>query len=324
MMRTRILPLIAGIVLLCGCANDRPALPNDDPGTAPVASKEQIQRAERIMADLEEQILTIKSLPTDQRPASEFDLGKRFEDALSTTIGTRLENKNLYWLASWRLTYANGDGVDRLLNRLQRLSSPALKEFGEGLRVSLRLQQGRISEARTLVDDLITRIPEFATLGELVTFYQHVGEKAPQLPAKNLGGGPDDPSSLPRPRWLLYLFVQNFDNSVVERIASYRQTLSKLDRGGPPMEVGLVVVTFEAATLQALTNLQQMPAGAYLPQVLWVNPTTPGLSARWRSEWRLPSDLPHACLLGEDRTIMAVEVTPQMLARLLAISVNAK
>ncbi len=305
------------LLLLAGCDNGQRSndLPPADPGVQAVATKDQTLDAEKLMAELDQEVAVMRGLPPESLKARESAFGKRLESALKTTITTRFENKNLYWLAYWRLTYGEGDGgdVDQLLDRLERMASPSWKASGQSLRVQLRLHQGRIREARALAEPLVARIKEFSWLLDQVVFHESIGQPAPRLPGHNLNGGVADPLTGTEP-WVVYLFVARFDDATTALATSYRQAIAALK---PPTPVRLVLVTFEGTGLEPVARLHRLSPPEHLPDLLWANPNQGGDADDWRTRWKLPQSLPHACLIGPDRSIMAVDISPEALARQL-------
>jgi len=316
-MPRRLAASAAILVLLTACdpGNRSGPLPPADPGLPPAPTKEQNLEAERLMAELDQEVAAMRALPVENRKARELAFGRRLEGALGTTIGTKFENKNLYWLAFWRLTYSEGDGadVDQLLDRLERLPSPSWKASGSSLRVQLRLHQGRIREARALAEPLVARIKEFSWLLDQVAFHESVGQPAPRLAGHRLDGGAGDPLAGKEP-WLVYLFIEQFNDSAAYLASSYRQALAGLT---PPSQARLVLVTFEGTALEPAARLRQLTPPDHLPDLLWANPNQGGDADAWRTAWKLPQPLPHACLIGPDRSIMAVDITPEALSRQL-------
>ncbi len=316
-MPRRAAALAALLLLLASCdpAARSDGLPPVDPGLPPAPTKEQNLEAERLMVELDQEVAAMRGMPPEGLKAKELSFGKRLEAALGTTIGTKFENKNLYWLAFWRLTYSAGDGadVDQLLDRLERLPSPSWKASGSSLRVQLRLHQGRIREARALAEPLVARIKEFSWLLDQVAFHESVGQPAPRLSGRNLNGGAEDPLVGPEP-WVVYLFVEQFNDSAAFLANSYRAAIATLT---PPSLVRLVVVTFEGTALEPVARLRQLSPSERLPDLLWANPNKGGDADEWRARWKLPPSLPHACLVGPDRSIMAVDITPEAFSRQL-------
>jgi hypothetical protein len=308
--------LIVLICVLCGCdSTARPTpLPPADPGLPPPATKEQIHTAEVEIEAIDQEVAAMRSLPVGERKARELAFGKRLERALPITVNTKFENKNIYFLAYWRLTYADGQDTDQLLDRLDRLPNPIFKGMGSFLRVQLRLHQGRIREARAEAEALVARMKEFASLLDLVTFHECVGRPAPRLAGHNIGGGSTDPMTRSEP-WLLYVFVEQLDDSTSYLVTSYRQMLAAIPG---PNQVHVVVVTFEGTALDPVARLRQLQPPQDLPDLIWANPNQGGDAEAWRAAWKLPQPLPHVSLVGPDRSIMAVDIAPESLARVLS------
>ncbi len=323
MVRPRSLALLAVLALLTGCdqtSTGRAGTLPADPGQPPPPSPERVQAADQVITGIEDDLRHVSALPPEERKVRELEFGKRLEQALDTTVTTKFENKNLYWLAYWRFTYADGDGVDALLDRLDKLPSPALKSTGTGLRVQLRLRQGRVAEARRLAEPLVLQIREYAPLLALVAFYERVGQAAPHLEGRNIAGGPSDPLAGRKEPWLLYLFVDQLDDNSEFLAKNYLQATAGF---APGNQVRLVMVTFEGNALAPAARLRQaFPADP--PDVLWANPNPGGDAGQWREQWKLPQPLPHVALVGADRSIMAVEVAPDAIKTLLGKPASLK
>jgi len=308
--------LIGLLLLISGCdsGSRSTALPSADPGLPPAATKDQIHDAQVEIEALDQEVAEMRSLPVDARKARELAFGARLERALAITINTKFENKNLYWLAYWRLTYADGKDCDQLLDRLDRLPSPSLKGMGGYLRVQLRLHQGRIRGARALADPLVLRMKEFSPLLDQVVFHESVGQPAPRIAGHNIGSQAGDPMAATEP-WLLYLFVEQLDDSTAYLANSYRQVMATLV---PPRQVRLVIVTFEGTALDPVARLRQLAGADTQIDLMWANPNNGGDAEQWRTRWKLPQPLPHVSLVGPDRSIMAVDLSPEALGRALS------
>ena len=301
----RHLPLLILLVVLVGCGDTR------TDGKSEPATKAQIENARAVMASFEAEREQLPSLPPAQRAEHLRTFGARLEAGLANTANTRFENKNLYWLADWRYAYADGDGVDPVLDRLDRCESPVLKNSGRQLRVLLRLRQNRVSEARQIAEPLVQEVLEFGGLIDRVVFHETIGAKAPLLAARSLSGGNDQPITARNEPWLLYCFVAALDANSEALIASYREALAPLTG-----QARLVCVTFEANLLNATGRLRSLPDIGGL-DLLWV---APGDTAKaWTSGWKLPKPLPRVILLGPgpERTILGVELTPGMVTKML-------
>ena len=274
----------------------------------------QVAEAETQLTGIDEELKRASSMPPAQRLQHELTLESRLERALETSAGTRSENKALYYFANWRYSYREGEGVDMLLDRLNGLSSPARKNSGVRLRVLLLLRQGKVAEARAMAQALIAEVPEFSPVMERVTFHETIGTPAPKIVSRNLSGGPDEPISKRTEPWLFYVFVNVFDDASLFLLDRYLAALDVL----PADQRRVVCVTFESNLLSATSRLRSFPRAKEI-DLLWASPGENGNAKEWITVWKLPSQNPHIALLGPgpDRTIMAVEVTPDNLRMLL-------
>src|SRR5688572_14598749 len=272
-------------------------------------------QAEAELVALDEELARNASLPPATRRERELLLEPRLEQVLEVASGTRMENKAVYYLANWRYTYRDGEGVEQLLTRLNGLPSPAMKSTGVRLRVLVLLRQGRVGEAKTMAQALVAEVPEFSPLLERVLFHESIGAPAPKITSRNLSGGPDEPVTKRPEPWLFYLFVDTIDEASIFLIERYLDALAVL----PADQRRLVCVTFESNLLSATTRMRNHPRADEV-DLLWASPGETGNAMEWRTAWKLPSQNPHIALLGPgpDRTIMAVEVTPENLRELLA------
>ena len=280
----------------------------EDPNAARIA------QAEDELVALDEELARNANLAPAARRERELGMEPRLLKVVDIATGTRMENKAVYYLANWRYTYRDGDGVEQLLTRLNGLPSPAMKSTGVRLRILTLLRQGRVSEARTMAQALIAEVPEFSPLMESVVFHETIGASAAKITSRNLTGGPDEPVGKRVEPWLFYLFVDTIDDSSLYLIERYLDALTIL----PADQRRLVCVTFESNLLSATTRIRNHPRAGEI-DLLWASPGENGNAKEWRSAWKLPSHNPHIALLGPgpDRTIMAVEVTPENLRLLL-------
>jgi len=280
----------------------------EDPNAARTAE------AEAELVALDDELQRLAALPPAQRRQRELALEPRLERAIERATNTRLENKAVYYLANWRYSFREGEGTEALLNRLAGLPSPAMKTIGVRLRVLLLLRQGRIVEGKKLAQTLVAEVPEFSSLIERVTFHETIGGAAPKISGRNLTGGPDEPVSKRTEPWVFYLFVDSIDDNNLFLIDRYLDALSVL----PPDQRRLVCVSFESNLLSATMRMRAHPRASEI-DLLWAGPGENGNAKDWTTAWKLPTQNPHIALLGPgpDRTIMAVEVTPENLRMLL-------
>jgi hypothetical protein len=259
--------------------------------------------------DMERKLVILRDMQPEQRYQQGERLGRDLERLLQRVTGTRYENHALYWLADWVMTYQQDlDRVSNLLSRLGGSRNPAHQGAGRALMVRVLLGQGQIPQAEQLATALVTEIPEFAPVLRLVEFHQRVGQAAPQIPGRNLTGGPADPLTARHEPWLLYVFLALGDSQQrfgVDRI------LSELGREEYQGRIRLVVVTFDGDPLLAMDRLREIPRGQEA-DLLWANPNEDGDAAQWQSAWNLPAT-PVTALIGPDRSIMAVNPPPRRL-----------
>lgn len=309
-------------LLLSGCAS---RAPDEDPqrvakADQAVAALERTftalrdlpprERRERYLAlqpQLEEAVVLTTDLPAGYREVTDAGDGGSLAASGPMRVAYNYHAKTLYWLASWRLLYARGEGVDELLDRLERQLSQVLLHSGRALRVQVRLRQGRTAEARTMAEALAQRMPETAGLLDLVAWFEQTGQSAPRLPARVLDGGEADPWAADG-RWILTVFTADASPDTRFYLERLRTALAALPEARRPR---LVQVSFDGTPLQAAR------LGAPGEVLLWANPNAPGEGPRWRTAWKLPDPLPRNALLGADRTILAVEVQPEQIAELV-------
>ena len=303
--------------LLCtGCLDQsRSKLTLQDVIRPEEPNAERNAQAEAEMVALDDDLARNVNLAPAARRERELTLEPRLEKMVNTATGTRMENKAVYYLANWRYTYRDGEGVEQLLTRLNGLPSPAMKSTGVRLRVLVMLRQGRVAEAKAMAQVLVADVPEFSQLLERVTFHETIGAAGPKIASRNLTGGPDEPVTKRTESWLFYLFVDTIDEASLDLIERYLDALAVL----PADQRRLVCVTFESNLLSATSRIRNHARASEI-DLLWASPGDNGNAKEWRSAWKLPSQNPHIALLGPgpDRTIMAVEVTPENLRMLLA------
>jgi hypothetical protein len=315
-MRVWWLLFVVLVLVGSGCTDPGRATKTlDDVVRPPDPNAGRIAEAEAQLTAIEEELTRIAALPPATRRQREEALESRLDQAVEAAAGTRLENKAVFYLANWRYSYRDGDGTEALLNRLNGLPSQAMKSLGSRLRVLLLLRQGKLTEAKAIAQALVAEVPEFAPVLQRVVFHESVGSPAPKIVSRNLSGGPDEPVSKRNETWLFYLFIDALDDNSFDLIERYQDALSVL----PPDQRRLVCITFESNLLGATTRLRNHPLANDI-DLLWANPGESGNAKEWQTSWKLPAGTPHIALLGPgpDRTIMAVEVTPEDLRKLLA------
>ena len=293
---------------ICAEKNDGVAI--GDALLRPLIPAEEAKARQAVDA-FEARLAGLRSLPLDQRRAKESRLGGELEDLLKLAKDTKIENKVLYLLAHWRMTYQSGREVEVLVDRILANPYPGFQTPAKALKVQVLLDQGRLPEARAICTEVVAAVPEMAGLERWCRFYELVGTKAPRTAGSPLGGAPADPATRAEP-WLLFHFTGSLDQG-------QRETLSQLlaDTADPAFTgvLRIVVVAESANPLALLANLQQVP-GHERVDLLWSNPASEGDARAWREDWQIPQ-LPVQVLLGADRSIASVQPTAEQLAILI-------
>lgn len=259
-----------------------------------------LEAIERIEARLED----YRGLTPQDRWRRESRLRRQLERLVDRCAGTRYENKALYYLAAWRMTFAEGEEVAPLLTRIRTGQHPSFKQLALVLQARHHLQLGRIPEARQLALDLIGEIPEFRPVLDLITLHEQVGRAAPRLTGTNLTGGPADPIGQREEPWLLLAFIDLSDPEQRFRIETL---LDELRHRSYRDSFRLICISFDGNPLGAMNRLGEIGDGADV-DLIWVNPNPEGDADTWREAWMLPR-LPVTVLIGPapGRSIMAID-----------------
>jgi hypothetical protein len=256
--------------------------------------------------DLEKAVADSADLPPMPRVYKAHEEGATLAMVGPMMVVYNYHAKALYWLANWRMLYADGAGVEPLLTEL--MGEKAMRSSGMLLFVQLRLRQGRIAEARAMAEAMVADTPEASPIMDLVAWYERIGQRAPHVEGRNLTGGPADPLTRPDP-WLLLVFTTAADDETLFHLSLLRQALQALPADKRPR---LVQITQEPSPLRAA---QMAVAGEDL---LWGNPNAKETALVWEKAWTFPRPLPRSVLVAPDRTVVAVELTPSQLSTLLA------
>jgi len=287
MPRSIRLVLAALVVLLAGCGVERD----------PAPSMAESMDAATVVRELEADLRALGGLPAAQQEAAQRAFGARLQRDLAVCKGTRYENKPLYWLAQWTLTYGGDEGpqeVLRLIDRLDILPSPAFRNAGRALRVFALLRLGRLPEARNLAESLEREVPEFGALRR-VEFHELVGQPAPALPGTVISGAGEAPDQA----FILVAFLGMPD-------AAAESWLNPLQAAaGERVRVAVVATAGDLLTATTV-------ASAWGVEVRWLRQGDQSLV-----DWRLPV-MPTSVLLGPgpQRVVVAVELQPGQLRRL--------
>lgn len=253
--------------------------------------------------EIEQRLIAARSLPVAERMRELGALERPLQRLVEDTRGSRFGNQAVYWLADWVMTYERDlERVTGLLDTLRALPSPAYKGPGRALRVRVLLAQGRVPEAERVALRLVEEVPEFDPILRLVRFSQRIGQPAPRVEGRNLGGGPSDPIAGRSEPWQLFAFLRLGDPR--HRFAVH-EVLTELAREDYHGRVVVVLVAFDGDPLAALEQAGRLPIGREQREILWANPNEEGDAAAWRRGWQLP-ELPVTALVGPDRSIMAV------------------
>jgi len=266
----------------------------------PLVPKREVEASARVDA-MDEKLAEIRRLPPSERYAREAELERSLENLVEDCTDTKHLNKSLYLLAAWRLTYAGGDKVGSLLDRIAETKYLAYQRAARGLRVQWLLRQGSTTEARQEADALVLEVPEFAPLRELVTFHEQLSKPAPRTAGMPLGGAPKDPATRSE-AFLLYHFSNGLDDEGLYRLGIYLNELKRPEYAGV---VRLVCVVCGGNPLTTAAAMQGV-SGADHVDLLWASPGADGEAQAWAAAWKLPA-LPASALLGPDRSIIAIE-----------------
>jgi len=311
-------PIVAGsalaalllmLVALAGCP---------ETGSTPAQRQQEHEATgQEVLADLEPRMAAWRALPPDQRLEQGRAFGPELESALKTARGSSAQNKILLWLADWRWRYADGQGVDSCLDELDASKFPQVKAWGQRLRVLWLLRNGDVRQARDKAQDLVSRIPEFQPLLNLVLLHESIGHRPPRTAGQNLSGGPDDPAAGRTSRYLVYVFMDALDT---EALFVLRNWLLEASNPAYLGQVRIVLVTSESPPLGVEGKIRTLP-GLDLLDVLWA---PPGADADagvvdWRTAWKLSPDQLIQVVLGPGpkRLILAVPFEPEDLRILL-------
>ncbi len=298
---------IVALCLLGTACSDRPEPDlNPSPGKQIITAETAAREAEvEVLMERQEQRFAALSLQAPrERLAAERAMGKELLNLASEAVGTRSENKALFWLASWQLYHNHGVGAEDTLARLAACPTQTLKQVGRRLKIDWLLSQGRVPEARAQATSLAEEIPEFSRL-DLVAFHERVGQAAPRTAGESLAGGVDDPATRPE-AWLLYVLVGNIDDNTSFQLERYL--------AAAPAGLRVVCVCGDPSPLNAKRRWNSIP-GSARGDLLWANPNAGGDAAAWAAAWSPPGGIVTA-LLGDapKRRIMAVMVDPDDLA----------
>ena len=306
-MRTLSLLTAAFVSLLtlgaCSSPPPRPAESSKRPFADPnlyAANEEQTAQALKAMEDIEREIAACQAFDPAEREERQRTFGPKLERLITLAQGTRFHNKALYLLAHWRFTFRDdGTGVGEALDSLDSLPTPPLKQLGKSVRVLHYCRQGRLVQARTVVEKLVADIPQFAGLSDLVALHEGIGKPAPPTTGRSMDDLMVDPlAGSDRPLLLVIANSWNPDT---------RYVLARLHaKAEGRCRLALWVADGTPDTLR-----QGLPPG-----VVGMYARTKAEADAWLGKWISP-DSTLAMLIAPDRTLKAVGVRPGDLDRLL-------
>ena len=281
----RALPVIAAVCILGGCGEEPRAdrAPFSYGMEAPTGDE---RRALASMAALEADLAQAGSLQGDERIEAERRLGPVVAKNADLCVGTRLENKGWYLLASWRFQFVNETAATlEALDRLDRCGSPILKQAGRNLRVQVLCRQGRLNLARPLAESLVRDIPQFQPTLDLVALHERVGQAAPALPGLTRPTAP-----------VLLMIAASWDEGT-------RARLARLLGRAAAAEWTPILVLFDATPAVIPT----LPGLLLRPDLQVVHARTASEVAAWREAWTPPSEF-FVAALKSDGTLLAVDL----------------
>ncbi len=278
------LPLVLALaVLLGGCGAEprvdkRPFSSGLEVGTGD--EREALKRMNALEADL----AVAGGLQGEERVKAERGLGSQVAKTAEACVGTRLENKGWFLLASWRFQFVADPGATlEILDRLDRCGSPILKQAGRNLRVQALCRQGRLALARPIAEAVVRDIPQFQPTLDLVALHERCGQPAPALPGMT---APKTP--------ILLVIAATWD-------ASTRSRLEQLLQRAETTAWTPVVVLLDAAP----TVTTELPALLNRADLVAIHPRTTAEGDAWREAWTPPSEF-FVAAMGADGTLLAV------------------
>ena len=270
--------------------------------------------AQKAVREVRIELETIRRLSPEERFEKAARMERTLERLVRDVAGTRLASTALYWLAEWRFIYGDIDSVGGLLDQLESAPGHGYKGPARILRVRLFLRQGQTQRARSHVEQIMVKAPEFAPMLELVAFHERAGEPAPKVEGRNLNGTVVEPLTERREPFLIVCFANLGDpmqRFFVERIFTELEREEYQDRIRP------IIVSFDGDPLGALTEMRQLTEREDI-DLMWANPNPGGDGERWEAEWQLPQR-PVTVLLGPDRSMIAVDPTVERLRPLVGL-----
>ncbi len=260
--------------------------------------------------DLERTLDGFRSLPPAAGLEQQRASGPRVDAVADTCAGTRFENKAVYYQAQWHFNFDDTcTGVDGLLDRLDALEKPIFKQNGRALRVQLQLRQGRLITARARAEALAAELPEFAFLLDLVRWHERIGGIVEVTGGPGLDGQPIDAKNASEGH-VLFLLLSVWNEQAAFTVQRYQAALATSGVN----DVRLVLVIGDGDPRRIREALALIAAGAPVSVVL---ARSLEAAQRLNDAWKPPLDN-FTVLLGPSRRIVAVELRPGDIARVLS------
>ena len=262
------------------------------------ASDDQIvikYEAQQAVRELETEINSIRTYPAEKRLRAELKLGDQMKRLERKYRGTKANNRILYLLADWQVTYETDEAL-RTMEQLKDSSFSAHKGTLDIIRVRYYLKTGDTTKARSVVSEVTERIPELSPVSDLVSLYERIGEDAPHIEGNNLGGGAKDPLLDSSEPFILYYFIELSDDWQLLKFEDY---CKELKRDAYTNKFKIVCVCFDNKYINSLSTWNELSEDSNW-DLLWANPNPKGDAEAWKATWGIPS-LPNSVPIGVDR-----------------------
>ena len=256
--------------------------------------------AEQDVRLLDEELRALGRLPAKERLKKELEFGKKLKRLERKIRETKANNRLLYILADWQVTY-EPEAALGTIEQLQNSRYSAHKGTLDLVRARYYLKIGDTGKARELADKVTNRIPEFGPIADLVTLYEQVGSDAPKMEGNNLSGGVKDPVSNSKETFLFYYFLELGDDWQLLHFQKFCDELKREEYQG---KFRVVCVSFDAKYISALGSWNTLSKDQDW-DLFWANPNPKGDSEKWKSTWQVTT-FPNAILIGGDRKILDV------------------
>lgn len=278
------------------------------------AAPERLAEAQAAIEAFDAELERIRSLPPAEQRSAEAALGQRFDALIKDCRDTRHLNKALFLKANWLLVYRNGDDCLETLEALYRQEYSAFKQAARLTHARLLLAQGDIPAARQMAERLVTTIPEFAGILDIIALHERIGSLAPASSGSSLLAGSDDPRDRDEP-WVLCWFGRLGDPE--QRYQALRWAREFSEESAYHEQIALVIVCRDASPIFALQHFQSdFTELQSVANLIW------NQGSRDQEPidvaWNLPSGS-HCVLLDPKRTILAVDPSHNSIRALVGL-----